>query len=129
SSMARKYPIGLQNFREIRDGGYLYIDKTEIIHRLVNTGKYYFLSRPRRFGKSLLVDTIEELFSGSQDLFKGLWIEEQWDWTQKNPVIHFNFADMGLHTLGLEQAIYQGLADNAQRLVITLEHKAYDQQF
>ena len=59
--MTKKYPIGLQSLREIREGGFLYIDKTEIIHRLVDSGKYYFLSRPRGFGKSLLVDTIEEL--------------------------------------------------------------------
>jgi len=74
--MLRKYPIGLQSFREIRKGGYVYIDKTEVIHRLVTTGKYYFLSRPRRFGKSLLVDTLEELFKGSKELFGGLWIED-----------------------------------------------------
>ncbi|WP_211481872.1 AAA family ATPase [Arachidicoccus rhizosphaerae] len=55
--MIRKYPIGLQSFREIREGGYVYIDKTEVIHRLVETGVYYFLTHPRRFGKSLLIST------------------------------------------------------------------------
>lgn len=84
--MLRKYPIGLQSFRKIREGGYVYVDKTEIIHRLVETGKYYFLSRPRRFGKSLLVDTIEELFKGSRELFTGLWIENHWDWSKTNLV-------------------------------------------
>ncbi len=73
-AMRRKYPIGLQSFRKIREGDYLYIDKTELIHELITTGNYYFLSRPRRFGKSLLVDTIEELFSGNRELFEGLWI-------------------------------------------------------
>jgi hypothetical protein len=62
--MIRKYPIGLQSFRKIREGGFLYVDKTEIIYQLVETGSYYFLSRPRRFGKSLLVNTLEELFKG-----------------------------------------------------------------
>ena len=127
--MFRKYPIGLQSFREIRTGGYLYVDKTEIIHRLVETGKYYFLSRPRRFGKSLLVDTLEELFNGSRELFDGLWIHNQWDWTKKNPVIHFNFSDMGIKTLGLEEAIFRGLAENARRLGVELSHTSYDQQF
>src|SRR5690606_23374184 len=126
---ARKYPVGLQSFREIREGDYVYVDKTEIIHRLVETGKYYFLSRPRRFGKSLLVDTMEELFNGSQGLFEGLWIHDRWDWTKTHPVIHFNFADMGTRTLGLEAAIYRGLADNAARLNVTLSDTSYDQQF
>src|SRR5690606_14052812 len=126
---ARKYPVGLQSFREIREGGYVYVDKTEIIHRLVETGKYYFLSRPRRFGKSLLVDTMEELFSGSEELFRGLWIHDKWDWTKTHPVIHFNFADMGGRTLGLEPAIYRGLADNAARLDVSLSDTSYDQQF
>lgn len=127
--MNRKYPIGLQSFRDIREGGYLYVDKTEVIHRLVDAGKYYFLSRPRRFGKSLLVDTIEELFNGSEELFKGLWIHDRWDWSKTNPVIHFNFADMGVRTMGLEDAILKGLAENAQRLGITLSADRYDQQF
>ena len=126
---ARKYPVGLQSFREIREGGYVYVDKTEIIHRLVETGKYYFLSRPRRFGKSLLVDTMEELFSGSEELFRGLWIHDKWDWTKTHPVVHFNFADMGGRTLGLEAAIYRALADNADRLGVSLSDTSYDQQF
>src|SRR5690606_2557974 len=120
SSMARKYPIGSQNFRKVRAGGYLYIDNTEIIHRLVNTGNYYFLSRPRRFGKSLLVDTMEELFSGSQDLFKGLCIEEQWDWTQKNPVIHLNFAELPYDDLGLTEALKIQLAKIAKAYGLSL---------
>jgi len=127
--MVRKYPIGLQSFRKIREGGYVYIDKTELIHKLVTGGSYYFLSRPRRFGKSLLVDTLEELFKGSRELFEGLWIEDQWDWSKTNPVIHFNFADIGVHTLGLEKAILGALAKNANRLNVTLSDTSYDQQF
>jgi len=127
--MQRKYPVGLQNFRKIREGGYVYIDKTEAIYRLVEAGSYYFLSRPRRFGKSLLVDTIEELFNGSEELFEGLWIHDKWDWTTSHPVIHFNFADIGVRTLGLETAIYRGLDDNAKRLGVSLTDTSYDQQF
>ena len=70
------YPIGIQNFEDLRKGGYIYVDKTEQIHRLVSTGKYYFLSRPRRFGKSLLVSTIESYMCGRKDLFNGLALEK-----------------------------------------------------
>ena len=125
----RKYPIGLQSFRKIREGKYLYVDKTEVIHRLVTTGQYYFLSRPRRFGKSLLVDTLEELFRGNKELFEGLWIHDHWDWTTTSPVIHFNFAGLGVSTLGLEAALHRGLAGNAERLGISLSDTSYDQQF
>ncbi|SFC09378.1 PD-(D/E)XK nuclease superfamily protein [Parapedobacter composti] len=127
--MLRKYPIGLQSFRKIREDGYIYIDKTEIIYQLVTTGVYYFLSRPRRFGKSLLLDTIEELFKGNKALFEGLWIYDKWDWSKTHPVIHFNFADLGVRTEGLEAAIHRGLADNAAQLGIQLSDFSYDQQF
>ena len=111
--MIRKYPIGLQSFLKIRKGGYIYIDKTEIIHQLVETGQYYFLSRPRRFGKSLLVDTIEQLFSGKKELFEGLWIHDRWDWTKTNPVIHISFASLPYKEVGLSEAIDRGLKRNA----------------
>jgi len=116
----RKYPIGIQSFRKIRQRGYVYIDKTEIIHNLVTTGEYYFLSRPRRFGKSLLVDTIEELFSGNKELFEGLWIYDKWDWSKTSPVIHISFANIGVKTKGLEEAINGALEDNAIRLGVSL---------
>ena len=66
------YPIGIQNFEDLRRSEYVYVDKTRHIHRLVSTGKYYFLSRPRRFGKSLFVSTMEAYFKGKRELFKGL---------------------------------------------------------
>ena len=75
-----KLPIGIQTFSHIREGGYYYVDKTPYIERLVNHGKYYFLSRPRRFGKSLLIDTIGSLFEGRKELFQGLHIEDKWSW-------------------------------------------------
>ncbi len=92
----RKYPIGLQDFRKIREGGFLYVDKTRLTHTLIESGSYYFLSRPRRFGKSLLLSTIKEIVSGSKELFKGLWIEDRWNWEQKHPVIHISFASIGV---------------------------------
>lgn len=70
-----KYPIGIQNFQSLRQDSYFYIDKTEMIFQLVETGRYYFLSRPRRFGKSLLVSTLEAYFEGKRELFQGLAME------------------------------------------------------
>lgn len=92
--MATKlYPIGMQTFSEIREEDFLYVDKTEYIYRMTHTsGKYFFLSRPRRFGKSLLVSTFESYFEGKKELFKGLAIEKlEKDWT-KYPVLHFSLA-------------------------------------
>ena len=84
------YPIGIQNFEKIRKDGYIYVDKTALIHRLATTGTYYFLSRPRRFGKSLLVSTMEAYFNGKKELFKGLAIEElEKDWIEY-PVLHLD---------------------------------------
>lgn len=85
-----KYPIGIQSFETIRRDGYLYVDKTKYIHNMVSTGKYYFLSRPRRFGKSLLLSTIEAYFLGRRDLFKGLALDSLTaDW-EKHPVLHLD---------------------------------------
>ena len=84
------YPIGIQNFEDLRRNEYVYVDKTHHIHRLATTGKYYFLSRPRRFGKSLLMSTIEAYFKGKKELFKGLALEQlEKDWTEY-PVLHLD---------------------------------------
>ena len=84
------YPIGIQNFEKIRKDGYTYVDKTALIYRLATTGTYYFLSRPRRFGKSLLVSTMEAYFKGKKDLFEGLAMEQlETDWTEY-PVLHLD---------------------------------------
>ena len=90
-SKSMKLPIGIQDFEKIRTGGYLYVDKTEQVYRLVSEGSYYFLSRPRRFGKSLLISTLKALFLGRRDLFKGLAIDqkEDWDWAA-HPVLHLD---------------------------------------
>lgn len=85
-----KYPIGIQSFEKIRLGEYTYVDKTALIHQLVNTSNYYFLSRPRRFGKSLLISTLQAYFNGQQELFKGLEMERlEKEWT-KYPVLHLD---------------------------------------
>jgi len=96
---------------------------------MVDYGKYYFLSRPRRFGKSLLLDTISELFNGSEVLFKGLWIHDRWDWKTKNPVIRISFSNIGIDTIGLEAALEGALQENAQRLQVNLTSTSYDQRF
>ena len=90
--MARKFPIGMQTFAEIRESNAVYIDKTGLIYKLVDDGKVYFLSRPRRFGKSLLIDTMNDYFSGRKELFEGLAISKlETEW-KKHPVLRFDFS-------------------------------------
>ena len=88
----RKLPIGIQTFREIREEDCYYVDKTAYIHRLLDEGKHYFLSRPRRFGKSLFLDTLKELFEGNEPLFEGLYIHDRWDWSVRHPVVRLDFG-------------------------------------
>ncbi len=88
----RRLPIGVQTFCELRERGCYYVDKTAYIERLLEDGKHYFLSRPRRFGKSLLLDTLKELFEGNQALFEGLFIHDRHDWSQRHPVVRLDFA-------------------------------------
>lgn len=88
--MKRNYPVGIQSFEKIRSGNYCYIDKTELIYRLVKSGQYYFVSRPRRFGKSLLISTLEAYFQGKKELFEGLAIETlEKEWTEY-PILHLD---------------------------------------
>ncbi|WP_291529313.1 ATP-binding protein [Bacteroides sp. UBA939] len=88
--MSKLYPIGIQHFESLRKDGYMYIDKTALIYKLVKTGKYYFLSRPRRFGKSLLISTLRAYFEGKKELFEGLAMEQlEKDWT-RHPVLHLD---------------------------------------
>ena len=106
-----KYPIGIQSFEKIRNGGYVYIDKTDLIYSLANEGEIYFLSRPRRFGKSLLVSTLQAYFEGRKELFEGLEIsalEKEW---KKYPVFHVDFSVGELTKPGvLEQSIDSSLS-------------------
>ena len=88
----RRLPIGIQTFRELREDGCYYVDKTAHLWRLVDEGKHYFLSRPRRFGKSLLLDTCKELFEGSEALFEGLAVHDRWDWSARHPVVRLDFG-------------------------------------
>ena len=103
-----KYPIGIQSFEQIINDGYLYVDKTALIHELVTTGKIYFLSRPRRFGKSLLVSTLENYFLGKRELFKGLameGLEENW---YEYPVFHIDFNSVNFSEPGALENVLEG---------------------
>ena len=88
----RRLPIGIQTFRELRERDCYYVDKTPYVERLIREGKHYFLSRPRRFGKSLLLDTLKEVFEGDQALFSGLYIHDRHDWSEQHPVVRLDFG-------------------------------------
>ena len=92
-----------------------YVDKTDFAHRLIEQGNYYFLSRPRRFGKSLFLDTLKELFEGNEPLFRGLHIHDRWDWQTRYPVIRLSFAEGVLHSRAeLERRIFDLLRVNRE---------------
>ena len=96
----RRLPIGIQTFRKVRDDGCYYVDKTAFMHRLAAEGSHYFLSRPRRFGKSLFLDTLKELFEGNEALFEGLDVHDRWDWSVRHPVVRLDFGAGHFHEPG-----------------------------
>ena len=98
-------PIGIQDFPTIRSGSHYYVDKTPLIRRLVDEGRFYFLSRPRRFGKSLLLSTLKSLFEGREEAFRGLGIHDQWDWSMTYPMVHLSFDGKYDEPGGLEHNI------------------------
>ena len=103
----KKLPIGIQSFVEIRTENYYYADKTPFVKKLSDSGKYFFLSRPRRFGKSLFLDTLRQAFLGKRELFEGLYLQDNWDWDKKYPVIHISFGS--------------GVVDSKEKLVKIIE--------
>ena len=92
----KNLPIGIQTLSKIIEGDFVYVDKTEIAYNLIQKAGYYFLSRPRRFGKSLFLDTLKEIFEGNKELFKGLYIYDKWDWDVKYPVLRVSLGS-GVH--------------------------------
>ncbi|MCL2849118.1 MAG: ATP-binding protein [Micrococcales bacterium] len=113
----KKLPIGIQSFRRIRTEDYYYVDKTPFALQLVEQGSYYFLSRPRRFGKSLFLDTLAEMCAGNKTLFEGLACYDAWDWGTVYPVVRISFASgVGPTHEGLDERTHEILADNEQRL-------------
>ena len=121
-------PIGIQTLRDIIEGGFYYVDKTHFIPKL--TSKYYFLSRPRRFGKSLFLDTLKEAFSGNKELFKGLYLYENWDWEKRYPVIRLDLSQAYPDTVeNLKESISSFLRKIANEHGITLEEKILGLKF
>jgi hypothetical protein len=117
----KKLPIGIQTFREIREDDCYYVDKTVFALRMIREGKAYFLSRPRRFGKSLFLDTLAELFAGNEPLFRGLFCHDKWDWNIKYPVIRLSFGGgLAKSSEDLEASIRFQLETQAERLGVSL---------
>ncbi|MDD3759560.1 MAG: AAA family ATPase [Acidithiobacillus sp.] len=138
-STRHQLPIGIQTFRQVRDEGCYYVDKTPLIAKLAEGGKAFFLSRPRRFGKSLFLDTLAEAFAGNRVLFEGgeaaialgaepkaadrsrLYLADHWDWDKRHPVIRLSFAEGRLERREqLERSIRRQLRENAERLGVAL---------
>ena len=120
----KKLPIGIQDFVKLRSNNCLYVDKTHSILRLITEGSAFFLSRPRRFGKSLLVSTLEEIFKGNKALFEELYIYDKWDWTQQHPVIRLDFGGVN-NALpdDIENDLSSKISNIAQKYNITLSRK------
>lgn len=116
----QKYPIGLQDFGGIRNNGFVYVDKTPFVHQLITSHKYYFLSRPRRFGKSLFISTLECVFKGQKELFEGLYIYDKWAFGEY-PVIRISFSNIGYRTKGLLKAIADELVQISEQYDIVLK--------
>ncbi len=112
--MLKNLPLGLQDFRSIIEGGYKYVDKTAYLHSLARGGKHYFLARPRRFGKSLTISTLYELYRGSRELFAGTWIADRWDWSKVHPVIRLSLKDVNFEQRGLEEPLAERLREAGQ---------------
>ncbi len=126
----KKLPIGIQSFSEIRTDNYCYVDKTRLIHRLNDEGKFYFFARPRRFGKSLLLDTIAQAFSGNRELFSGLYLEDHWNWEEQYPVIRIDFAESILTTRErLDDKLRQQVDGCAAQHGIHLQQKEISDRF
>jgi hypothetical protein len=127
----KKLPLGKQTFKDLIEENNLYVDKTKYIYNLLNdNGKYFFLSRPRRFGKSLLISTLEEIFLGSQELFKGLYIYDKIEW-KKYPIIRIDFTSL-IYARGIDEFIksFDNLIINySQKFDIKLKSNNYKESF
>jgi len=128
--MTKKLPIGISSFDKIRKDGYFYVDKTPFVLKLVSEGTYYFLSRPRRFGKSLFVDTLKQAFLGRRELFEGLYLYEKWDWDDVYPVVHIDFGgDQVRDSSHLEEILQSQLMLNAEEYEIPLKERLLEKRF
>ena len=126
----RKLPIGIQTFREIREEDCYYVDKTAYARRLADRGKHYFLSRPRRFGKSLFLDTLKELFEGNEALFRGLDIHGRWDWSVRHPVLRLDFSGASFRKPGhLHTNLMAQLSAIERRAGVSSDHATAPERF
>ncbi|HPD78926.1 MAG TPA: AAA family ATPase, partial [Spirochaetota bacterium] len=119
----KKLPIGIQTFKDIRSDDYIYIDKTEIALDIVKSYRYVFLSRPRRFGKSLFLDTLRNIFEGKKELFKGLAIYDKWNWEETYPVIKISFSGVLSTVEDIKAMVFDNLKENEERLKVNCEEK------
>ena len=126
--MLKRLPIGEQDFAGLVEFNAVYADKTELIYNLSNLSKYVFLSRPRRFGKSLLISVLKNLFEGKKELFKGLWIEDKIDW-KPVPVIRIDFTRIDFATKVLDDALDFALQDNAEKYKVELRGESLKERF
>ncbi|MFN0201738.1 MAG: AAA family ATPase [Bacteroidia bacterium] len=124
-----KYPIGIQTFETIIEDNYLYVDKTKSLYDLISQGKVYFLSRPRRFGKSLFISTLSAFFEGKKQLFKGLYIEDKVEKWETYPVIHIAMSDMSLRSDKLQVSLLDMLNRIARQYGITLVSEGIGERF
>ena len=123
----QKLPIGIQTFAKLREDDCYYVDKTAFALKLIDEGTHYFLSRPRRFGKSLFLDTLAELFTGNEPLFRGLYAHERWDWRTRYPVIRFSFGGGVVQSPGdLERKIWEQLRVNQAALSLSCTEAGID---
>jgi hypothetical protein len=119
----KKLPISISNLPEMINDNFIYIDKTAYIKQLIDGNKYCFLSRPRRFGKSLLINTLYHLFSANEKLFHNLFIHPHWNWSVKYPVLKFDLSKQTHKTPeGLNKYLLQQLKENQQRLKINCKY-------
>ena len=123
-------PIGIQSFEKLRNSNAIYVDKTQHIWNLINSGSVYFLSRPRRFGKSLLVSALSELFAGNKQLFDGLYIYDKWDWNKTFPVIYLDFTEIAYKTVSLlESSLLDFVNSTADKHCVELTSVALATRF
>ena len=125
---AMRLPIGIQDFPTLIENNYVYVDKTRLIKQLLNPGQSVFLSRPRRFGKSLLLSTIQSIYEGRKDLFKGLWLEENHDF-KAHPIIRLDFSLLDFDTRSLEVSILLELQRVAQNYGLVLRQNTAKSAF
>ena len=127
----KNLPIGIQTFENIRSktANFIYVDKTDFVYEIAQNTGSYFLSRPRRFGKSLFLGTLKSLFQGKKELFEGLYIYDKWDWSQTFPVIHFSFDALNYRDRGLDTVIFERINDIAEQYDIFLVKEDYKSRF